>query len=66
MLSKKAGITIAVVAAAILAALMAILAALIMYGLGITGEQTAGVRDAIQPLNALSARRRRRHHHPFK
>jgi len=41
MLSKQAGILIAVVAAAILAAL-------IMYGLGIAGEEAAGVKDAVQ------------------
>jgi hypothetical protein len=42
MASKQAGILIAVVAAAILAAL-------IIYGLGITGEEAAGVKDAAQP-----------------
>jgi len=42
MLSKSAGILIAVVVAAILAAL-------IMYGLGLTGEEAAGVKDAVQP-----------------
>ncbi len=41
MLSKQAAILIAVV-------LAAILAALIMYGLGITGEEAAGVTDAVQ------------------
>jgi hypothetical protein len=38
-LSQRAG-------AAILAALMAILAALIMYGLGLTGKEAGGVKDA--------------------
>jgi hypothetical protein len=42
MLSKSAGILIAVVVAAILAAL-------IMYGLGLNGEEAAGVKDAVQP-----------------
>ncbi len=42
MLSKSAGILIAVV-------LAAILTALIMYGLGLTGEEAAGVKDAVQP-----------------
>jgi hypothetical protein len=40
MLSKRAGIVIAVIAAAILATL-------IMYALGITGEEA--VKDAVQP-----------------
>jgi hypothetical protein len=42
MLSKRAGIVLAIV-------LAAVLAALIMYGLGITGEETAGVKDVVQP-----------------
>jgi len=42
MLSKQAGIIIAVIVAAVLAAL-------IMYGLGITGEEAAGVKDVVQP-----------------
>ncbi len=41
MLSKGAAILIAVV-------LAAILAVLIMYGLGITGEEAGGVEDAVQ------------------
>jgi len=42
MLSKRAGIILAVVAAAVLAAL-------VMYGLGITGEEAASVKDAVKP-----------------
>jgi hypothetical protein len=42
MLSKRAGIILAIV-------LAAVLAALIMYGLPITGEDTAGVKDVVQP-----------------
>jgi hypothetical protein len=57
MLSKKAGITIAVVAAAILAALIDPRGINYVW-LGITGEETAGVKDAIQPSTRLSARRR--------
>lgn len=41
MLSKRAGIILAIV--------LAVLAALIMFGSQITGEEAAGVKDVVQP-----------------
>jgi hypothetical protein len=42
MLDKRTGIIVAVIAAALIATL-------IVYGLGINGEEAAGVNEAVKP-----------------